>query len=103
VKLLRFLQDRTIQRVGGRDNIFVNARIIAATNKDLSNEIKMNRFHEDLFYRISVVMIKVPPLMERKGDSILHATYFLKRYVDLCKKRVRGFSAATIERLDSHE
>ena len=103
VKLLRFLQDRMIQRVGGRENIFVNTRIIAATNKDLSNEIKANKFREDLYYRIGVVMIKVPPLRERKGDGILLATYFLKRFADLYKKRVRGFSSTTIERIDGYD
>lgn len=103
VKLLRFLQDKTIQRVGGRENIVVDTRIIAATNKDLAHEIKAGKFREDLFYRIGVVMIKVPPLRERKGDGILLATYFLKRYSDLYKKRVRGFGAATLERLLVHD
>jgi two-component system, NtrC family, response regulator len=103
VKLLRFLQDKTIQRVGGREDITVNARIIAATNKDLAKEINDGRFREDLYYRIGVVTINIPALRERRGDTILLATYFLRRYADLYKKRVRGFSAAAQERLSSYE
>ena len=68
VKLLRFLQDKTIQRVGGREDVVVDTRILAATSKDLTQEMKENRFREDLFYRLGVVLIKVPPLRERKGD-----------------------------------
>ncbi len=103
VKLLRFLQDKTIQRVGGRENIVVNTRIIAATNKDLTSEIKSGNFREDLFYRIGVILIKIPPLRERKGDGTLLATYFLRRYADLYKKRIRGFGAAALERLEQYD
>jgi len=91
VKLLRFLQDKMIQRVGGREDISVDTRIIAATNKDLSKEIRDGRFREDLFYRIGVVLIKIPPLRERNGDIVLLATYFLNPVRDLYGKRVRGF------------
>lgn len=102
VKLLRFLQDRTIQRVGGREDIAVNTRILAATNKDLARETKEGRFREDLFYRLGVVSITVPPLRERKGDIVVLATFFLKRYCNLYNKRVRGFNAAALESLETH-
>src|SRR5512143_3476155 len=102
VKLLRFLQDRTIQRVGGREDIAVNMRILAATNKDLARETKEGRFREDLFYRLGVVSITVPPLRERKGDIVVLATFFLKRYCNLYNKRVRGFNAAALESLETH-
>jgi len=103
VKLLRFLQDKTIQRVGGREDIAVNTRILAATNKDLSKEIKSGRFREDLYYRLGVVLIKVPPLRERKGDIMVLATFFLKRYCDLYTKRIRGFNSSALESMETYE
>jgi two-component system NtrC family response regulator len=102
VKLLRFLQDKTIQRVGGREDIAVNTRILAATNKDLTSETKEGRFREDLYYRLGVISITVPPLRERKGDIVVLATFFLKQYCSLYNKRVRGFNAAALESLETH-
>jgi two-component system NtrC family response regulator len=102
VKLLRFLQDKTIQRVGGREDVVVNTRILAATNKDLTKEIGEGRFREDLYYRLGVVLIKVPPLRDRKGDLVVLATYFLKRYCDLYDKRVRGFNSAALESMETY-
>jgi two-component system NtrC family response regulator len=102
VKLLRFLQDKKIQRVGGREDISVDTRIIAATNKDLAKEIHDGRFREDLFYRIGVVLIKIPPLRERNGDIVLLATFFLNRFGDLYGKRVRGFSSAALEHMQAY-
>ncbi len=102
VKLLRFLQDKTIQRVGGREDVAVNTRILAATNKDIIKQIGEGKFREDLYYRLGVVTIKVPPLRERKGDLIVLATYFLKRYCDLYNKRVRGFAAAAVAGMESY-
>jgi two-component system NtrC family response regulator len=102
VKLLRFLQDKTIQRVGGREDLAVNTRILAATNKDLAKEIGGGRFREDLYYRLGVVLIKVPPLRDRKGDLVVLATYFLKRYCDLYDKRVRGFNSAALESMETY-
>ena len=103
VKLLRFLQDKTIQRVGGREDIAVNTRILAATNKDLVKEIGSGRFREDLYYRLGVVLIKVPPLRERKGDIMVLATFFLKRYCDLYTRRIRGFNAYALESMETYE
>ncbi len=102
VKLLRFLQDKTIQRVGGREDIAVNTRILAATNKDLLKEISAATFREDLYYRLGVVLIKVPPLRERTGDLVVLATLFLKRFCDLYNRRVRGFSAAALENMGTY-
>jgi two-component system NtrC family response regulator len=103
VKLLRFLQDKTIQRVGGREDIPVNTRILAATNKDLLKEMESGKFREDLYYRLGVVLIKVPPLRERKGDIMVLATFFLKRYGDLYTKRIRGFNSAALESMETYE
>ncbi|HEX9135482.1 MAG TPA: PEP-CTERM-box response regulator transcription factor, partial [Nitrospirota bacterium] len=102
VKLLRFLQDKTIQRVGGREDVVVNTRILAATNKDLTKEIGEGRFREDLYYRLGVVLIKVPPLRDRKGDLVVLATYFLKRYCDLYNKRIRGFNPTALESMEMY-
>jgi two-component system NtrC family response regulator len=102
VKLLRFLQDKTIQRVGGREDVIVNTRILAATNKDLAKEMGEGKFRDDLYYRLGVVLIKVPALRERKGDIVILATYFLKRYCDLYNKRVRGFNTAALEIMESY-
>jgi len=102
VKLLRFLQDKTIQRVGGREDISVNTRILAATNKDLVKELESGKFREDLYYRLGVVLIKVPPLRERNGDIPVLATFFLKRYCDLYNKRVRGFNSSALESMETY-
>ncbi len=85
-KLLRTLQERQIRRVGGKDVINVDIRIIAATNKEIEAEVKEKRFREDLYYRINVVKIKVPPLRERVEDIPLLVDHFLKRYSKEWKK-----------------
>ena len=79
-KLLRVLQEREIDRVGGKKSIPVDVRIISATNKNLLNEIREKRFREDLYYRLNVVNIEVPPLRERKEDVILLAEHFIRTY-----------------------
>jgi DNA-binding NtrC family response regulator len=80
VKLLRVLQEREIQRVGGNRLIPIEVRLVAATNKDLKKEVDQGRFREDLFYRLNVIPIKVPPLRDRKEDISVLATYFLHKY-----------------------
>ncbi|ORJ63407.1 PEP-CTERM-box response regulator transcription factor [Geothermobacter hydrogeniphilus] len=103
VKLLRFLQDKIIQRVGGRADIPVDARIIAATNVDIHQAIENQSFREDLFYRISVVSIELPPLRERGDDILLLANLFLSRYATEFNKRIRSFSTAAVRSLYEHD
>jgi two-component system NtrC family response regulator len=96
VKLLRFLQEREIERVGGREIVRVDARVIAATNKDLKSELRAGRFREDLFYRLSVVNLKLPPLRERGEDIVLIANAFLRRSSAANGRKLR-FSATALE------
>ena len=102
-KLLRFLQDKTIQRVGGREDININARIVAATNVDIQKAIKDGKFREDLYYRISVISLHLPPLRDRSDDILLIANYFLKRFSESLSKKVKGFSTAAIKYLKYYE
>jgi two-component system NtrC family response regulator len=93
VTLLRVLQDREFQRVGGNKTIKVDVRVITATNKDLKEEIRKGHFREDLFYRLNVVHIEVPPLRERKEDIPLLIRYFLERFArEMNKKEVPALS-----------
>lgn len=91
-KLLRVLQEREIKRVGETQVRKVDVRIISATNKDLEKEVDKNNFREDLFYRINVITIKLPPLRERKDDIPLLADHFLKYYAKKNKKNITHFS-----------
>lgn len=92
-KLLGVIQDKSFERVGGVKTIRVDIRIIAATNQDLHSAIQAGRFRSDLFYRLNVVPIYIPPLRERKEDLILLVDYFLKKFSTKYKKRVEGVSA----------
>jgi two-component system NtrC family response regulator len=103
VKLLRFLQEKAIQRVGGRENIAVNARIIAASNTDILSAIKEDRFREDLYYRIGVITIHIPPLRERGGDILLLANLFLKRSSGDFSKKIKGFSSSSVDLLTAYD
>jgi two-component system NtrC family response regulator len=103
VKLLRFLQEKVIPRVGGREDIVVESRIIAATNKDIDNAIRDGSFREDLYYRVAVITIGLPPLRERGGDIMLLANLFLKRFSVQFNKRLRGFGKAAIDMLEAYE
>lgn len=102
-KLLRVLQERELKRVGGTDTIKVNVRIIAATNKNLEEEIIAGRFREDLFYRLAVVPIRIPPLRERKGDVPLLVNHFLKKYSDTIGKNVHEISSYAIQVLMEYD
>jgi two-component system, NtrC family, response regulator len=97
VKLLRFLQEKQIERIGGRKPIHVDTRVIAATNANLENSMKEGRFREDLFYRLAVVVVKLPPLRERENDSILLAEAFLKRYATEEGKRKLRLSKDAVQ------
>ena len=99
VKLLRVLQDREITRVGGEEVINVNVRLIAATNKDLLKEIEARRFREDLFYRLNVVTLKMPPLRERREDVPLLAKHFLETFCQKNRKEMKGFTPQAMDLL----
>ena len=101
MKLLRFLQQREIERVGGRELVRVDARVIAATNKDLKAELQSGRFREDLFYRLSVVNLKLPPLRERGDDVVLIANAFLRRSSQRHRRKLQ-FSASALESIIHH-
>jgi two-component system, NtrC family, response regulator HydG len=92
VKLLRVLQERTIRPVGGDEEQPFHARVLAATNRNLETEVEQRRFREDLFYRINVVTLHVPPLRARSGDILLLAQHFLRRIAQRIGKPVKGFS-----------
>ncbi len=103
VKLLRFLQEKNIQRVGGRDDIPVDTRIIAATNVDIEQSIQTGKFREDLYYRIGVITIDLPPLRERGEDIELLANVFLRRFGQEFGQKVRGFSANSLKFMREHQ
>ena len=102
VKILRFLQERTIERVGGREEIYVDTRVLSATNKDLKDIVKEGRFREDLYYRLAVVSISMPPLREREGDIIFLAKNFLEKYANQYKKNALSLSSDAIMALENH-
>jgi len=102
VKLLRVLQEREITRVGGSDVLVVDVRIIAATNRDLLQEIGQGRFRDDLYYRLNVVNLAVPPLRERREDIPLLAQHFLARFAEKNKKAIKGFAPRAMDRLLRH-
>jgi two-component system response regulator HydG len=103
VKLLRVLQDGRFERLGSSRTIDADVRIIAATNKDLAGEVAERRFREDLFFRISVVSIHLPPLRERRSDIPLLAMHFLKLYADKNRKKIDGFSDAAMQALVAYD
>ena len=101
-KLLRFLQDKTIVRVGGHKPIDVDLRVIAATNQDLKVLMAEGKFREDLFYRLNEIGIRIPPLRERAGDALLIAQHLLKKHSNVLNRRVTGFSAEAVAIIESH-
>ena len=102
VKLLRFLQEQTFQRVGGRQELQADARVIAATNADIKNAIAAGKFREDLYFRLAVVVIKLPPLRERGDDIILVAKEFLQRSAVQCDRPKLAFGPDAIRAMSSH-
>ena len=102
VKLLRFLEEEKFKRVGGVKDIKVNTRIIAATNRNIEEEIKKGNFRKDLFYRLNVVRINVPPLRERKEDIIPLAEYFITIFNKKLGKNIEGFSEQAKKLLTSY-
>jgi len=102
-KLLRAVEERKISKVGSHRVITVDVRIIAATNKDLAKSIKDGSFREDLFYRLNVVLIQMPPLRERKSDIPLLVQYFLEKYNARLRKDIRGISPDALDLLVRHD
>lgn len=102
VKLLRFLQDQVIERVGGNEQIQLNVRVIAATNRELEEMISASDFREDLYYRINTIRINLPPLRDREDDILLLSKFFLNNYNRQFRKNIRGFSDSARELLYSH-
>jgi len=101
-KLLRVLQDGTFERVGGTKPIQVDVRIIAATNTDLGKAVREKRFREDLFFRLNVFPVTIPPLRERPEDIALLATHFLEKFLVQIKKEVKGFSEGAMRLLSTY-
>lgn len=102
VKLLRFLQERKLERVGGARTIQVDVRILAATNKDLEKAVETGEFREDLYYRINVIPIRVPPLREREGDIPLLTQYFLKRHCQEKEIPLKRMSHSAMSALEAY-
>jgi len=102
VALLRVLQEREFQRVGGNESLRTNVRVVAATNRKLENAIEEGRFREDLFYRLNVFPLIVPPLRERKEDIPLLVQYFVDRFATKAGKRITGISRKSLELLQSY-
>ena len=101
-KLLRFLQERVIERVGGREEIPVDVRIVCATHRDLPERIKAGLFREDLYYRLSEITVRIPPLREREGDAVLLARTFLEKYAQQQGRNLRGFSKEALIAIENY-
>jgi two-component system, NtrC family, response regulator len=102
VKLLRYLQEQMIERIGGREQIRVDARVITATNRDLKQAMKAGAFREDLYFRLAVVSIPMPLLREREGDIFMLAKAFLNRYAEEAKRRITGFTNQAMRAIESY-
>ena len=102
-KLLRFLQERVVERVGGREEIPVDVRVVCATNQDLKALIADGRFREDLFYRVSEITIQIPPLRDRNGDQTLLARFLLDRFAKEFGHKMRGFSEDAQQAIQNYE
>jgi two-component system response regulator AtoC len=102
-KLLRFLEEKTFKRVGGLADIRVDVRVIAATNRDLEEDVKAGKFREDLFYRLQVMPVPLPPLRERRGDVPLLTSYYIDRYNREFRKKVRGLTPEAMKLLEQYQ
>ena len=103
VKLLRVIQEREVLRVGGTEPFKVDVRLVAATNRNIQDAIKEGSFRQDLYFRLNVVSLRIPPLSERKDDIPLLSYYFLKKYAVLMKKDVKEISQDVIGLLMNYD
>ncbi|HEY6003489.1 MAG TPA: sigma-54 dependent transcriptional regulator, partial [Anaeromyxobacter sp.] len=103
IKLLRVLQQKEFERVGGTQTIKVDVRLVAATNRDLAAEVKGGKFREDLYYRLNVVAVTLPPLRQRKGDIPALVSHFIDKYAKAYGKEIRGLAPGTLNALLSHD
>jgi two-component system NtrC family response regulator len=103
VKLLRFLQERVIERIGGRQPIAVDTRIVCATHQDLEAMIADGRFRDDLYYRLAEIVVKIPSLAERAGDAVLLARHFANRFARELNPKVQGLSPDAIAAIDAYD
>ncbi len=101
-KLLRFLQQRTVERLGGRSEIPVDVRVVCATHQDLKQQIAEGRFREDLFYRLAEIVVNIPPLRARTGDAVLLAHAYLRRFALEEKRGALGFTEDAIKAIELH-
>jgi transcriptional regulator with PAS, ATPase and Fis domain len=101
-KLLRFLEEKTFKRVGGLNDIRVDVRVIAATHRNLQQEVREGKFREDLYYRLQVMPVVLPALRDRHGDIRLLAEYYVDRYNREFKKRVRGYTSEVMKLLEGY-
>lgn len=101
-KLLRFLQERVIERLGGRKEIPVDVRIVCATHQNLDTMIKEGTFREDLYYRLSEIVVTLPPLRERSGDAILLARFLMEKFAEQHKKKLKGFTNDALAAIESY-
>ncbi len=102
VKLLRFLQDQVVDRIGGRSPIQVDVRVVSATNLNLETQIAAGRFREDLFYRLNPVTVRIPPLRDRPGDAVLLARFFLNRFNREFGRSIRNFADDAVAAMNAH-
>ncbi len=102
-KMLRFLQERVVERIGGREEIPVDVRVVCATHRNLEEMIKTEGFREDLYYRISEVVVNIPPLREREGDAVLLARSFLDNASTYHGRSVRGFTQDALAAIQRHD
>jgi len=101
-KFLRFLQERVIERIGGREEIKLDVRVVCATHQNLESMIEQKTFREDLFYRVSEIVVNIPPLRERSGDALLLAKVFLNRALEQNKSEAKGFSQEALAAIECH-
>ena len=101
-KLLRFLEEKAFKRVGGAQDVKVDVRVIAATNRSLQEEVKKGRFREDLFYRLNVMALELPPLRDRQGDVPLLVEHYIDTFNTEFRKKIRGVSPGAMAALQAY-